>query len=51
VPLLDYDEVRRLLAACRGDRFEDRRDEAIIRSLLDTGVRRGELGSMRTEAA
>jgi site-specific recombinase XerD len=49
VPVLDYDEVRRLLAACRGDRFEDRRDEAIIQFLFDTGWRRGEVASMRVD--
>ncbi len=49
VPVLDFDEVRRLLAVCRGDRFEDRRDEAIVRFLFDTGCRRGEVASMRVE--
>jgi integrase len=49
VPVLDYDEVRHLLAACRGDRFEDRRDEAIVRFMFGTGCRRGEVGSMRLD--
>jgi site-specific recombinase XerD len=37
-------ELRRLFAACAADKtFNGRRDEAIIRVLVDTGARRGEL--------
>lgn len=42
VPVLALEEVRALLATC-GPEFEGRRDEALIRFLLDTGVRRAEL--------
>lgn len=44
VPLVALDDLRAVLATCasRVD-FTDRRDEAIIRTLLDTGARRGEL--------
>lgn len=42
-PVLSDDEVRRLLRACEGTSFEDRRDLAMIRLFLDTGMRRAEL--------
>lgn len=42
-PVLREDELTRLLKACDGPRFEDRRDTALIRLLIDTGMRRGEL--------
>ncbi|MCA1691683.1 MAG: tyrosine-type recombinase/integrase, partial [Actinobacteria bacterium] len=47
VPVLGDDELRALLAACSGKGFEDRRDTAIIRLLLDTGMRRDELVGLR----
>ena len=47
VPVLELDQLRALLEACEGDRFEDRRDTAIIRLLVDTGIRRGELAGLR----
>jgi site-specific recombinase XerD len=43
VPVLGDDELRRLLATCKGNTFEKRRDEAIIRLLVDTGMRSSEL--------
>src|SRR5712691_6300935 len=43
VPVVAEEQLRLLLATCRGRSFEDRRDEAIIRLLADTGIRRGEL--------
>jgi site-specific recombinase XerD len=46
VAVLSEDELRRLLATCSGTVFEDRRDNAIIRLLADTGMRRGELLGM-----
>lgn len=45
--VLELDEVVRLLNACRGRSFEDRRDTALIRLLIDTGVRLGGAISMR----
>ncbi len=39
VPVLDDDELTALVKACAGRDFTDRRDEALIRLLLDTGVR------------
>lgn len=37
------EDIRRLIEACAGKDFESRRDEAIVRLLVDTGARRGEL--------
>ena len=39
VPVLADDELAALLKACAGRDFNSRRDEALIRVLLDTGVR------------
>lgn len=38
-PVLTDDELRRLLKACEARDFTDRRDAAILRMFLDTGVR------------
>src|SRR4051812_31540779 len=43
VPLLTDEEISRLLQACKGNDFESRRDTAIIRLLLDSGLRVAEL--------
>jgi site-specific recombinase XerD len=43
VPVLDDVALIALLAACKGNTFENRRDTAIIRLFLDTGMRVGEL--------
>ncbi len=48
-PVLSEADIARLLQACDGKTFEDRRDTAIIRLLLDTGMRRGELVGMTVE--
>jgi site-specific recombinase XerD len=40
---LTDDELRRLIKACGGKEFRDRRDEAIVRLMLETGMRAGEL--------
>jgi site-specific recombinase XerD len=46
VATFTIDEVRAMLATCRGNTFEDRRDTAIIRLLVDAGPRRAELAGM-----
>lgn len=43
VDVFTDDELRRLLAACRGSTFENRRDSALLRMLIDTGMRAAEL--------
>jgi site-specific recombinase XerD len=43
IPVIDLDDIRKLLATCSGRDFTSRRDEAIIRVLFDTGCRLGEL--------
>lgn len=47
--VLRPDEVMKLLKAAEGQDFESRRDTAILRVLIDTGIRRGELLGMTTE--
>jgi len=39
--------LRRLIKACQGRQFTDRRDEAIVRLMAETGVRAGEAISMQ----
>jgi integrase/recombinase XerD len=43
VPVLDDSQLRNLVKACEGKGLADRRDEAIIRVMLETGIRAGEL--------
>lgn len=40
---LDDDQLRALLAACKGPEFRDKRDEAVIRLMTETGARAGEV--------
>lgn len=42
-------EIKKLLAACNGKNFFDRRDYAIIRVWLSTGCRKNEMASMLME--
>ena len=48
-PILREEEIRRLLKVCEGTDFEARRDTAIIRLLIDTGMRRGELIGLKVD--
>jgi site-specific recombinase XerD len=49
-PVLREADFRRLLEVCERDRnFAGRRDDAILRVLIDTGARRGELLGLRLE--
>ena len=43
VPVLSDDDLRALIAACQGKEFADRRDEAIVRLFIDTGMRVAEM--------
>jgi integrase/recombinase XerD len=43
VPVLSDDQLRAMLAACKGPRMMDKRDEAIIRLMTETGARAGEV--------
>jgi site-specific recombinase XerD len=49
-PVLDDDALRRLLKTCeRGDTFETVRDHLILRVLIKTGCRRGEVAGVGLE--
>jgi site-specific recombinase XerD len=43
---LDGDELKSLLKACAGKGLRDRRDEAIVRLMAETGARAGEVTAM-----
>jgi site-specific recombinase XerD len=43
VPILTDDQLTRLLDTCKGATFENMRDRAVIRLLIDTGIRASEL--------
>lgn len=49
VPVLSEDEMRRLLRTCEGTTFEARRDLALLRLLIDTGMRRAEAAGLKVE--
>jgi site-specific recombinase XerD len=46
-PFLDDEELARLLETCQGSSFADRRDTAILRVLIDTGLRVSGLANLR----
>jgi hypothetical protein len=47
VPILSEERVRVLLATCKGNTFEDRREYAIIYTPPDAGPRLSELTGLR----
>jgi site-specific recombinase XerD len=49
--VLMIDELRAVVATCGGRTFEDRRDEALLRMLFDTGARRNEIATLRYSPA
>ncbi len=49
VPVVSDDDLKKLLAACEGKNFDDKRDVAMLRVLISTGMRAGELVGMRVE--
>ena len=48
-PCLGLDELKALLKACSGSRWVDRRDRALIRLAVDSGLRRSELADLQME--
>ncbi len=48
-PVISDDDLTKVLKACDGKSFADRRDMAIIRLLLDTGMRRGECAGLQSD--
>jgi len=46
-PMLSDDQLRALLRACEGKGFRERRDTAIMRLFIDTGMRRSELAYLK----
>jgi integrase/recombinase XerD len=46
VPVLSEAEITRLLKACEGKDLRDRRDAAIVRLMVETGARAGEVVAM-----
>ena len=49
VAVLTEDELRALLAACKGNTFEARRDTALLRLLVSTGARVSELTGLSVD--
>jgi site-specific recombinase XerD len=47
--VLRESDLKRLLATCAGREFDERRDNALLRLFIDTGIRRGELAGLRLE--
>jgi site-specific recombinase XerD len=45
--VLRQEDLKRIVAACAGPRFEDRRDEAIIRLFIASGARLAEIAALR----
>jgi len=48
-PVISEADIGRLFKTCDGKTFADRRDTAIIRLLLDTGLRRAELANLHLD--
>jgi site-specific recombinase XerD len=48
-PVPTDDDLRRLVKACEGRAFEDRRDAAIVLLFIDTGCRLSELANLQVE--
>ncbi|MGV9792411.1 tyrosine-type recombinase/integrase [Gordonia sp. NPDC003422] len=48
IPSLSEEQARALVKACKGKDLRDRRDEAIVRLMLETGTRAGEAVAMTT---
>jgi site-specific recombinase XerD len=49
VPVLPLEQIQALLKACTGAQHADRRDLALIRLFMDTGIRRAELAGLKVD--
>ena len=49
VPVLSDDQLAALIAACNGKELRHRRDEAIVRFMIETGCRAGEIVAMKAD--
>lgn len=49
VPVITDEQIRKLLKACDGTEFEDRRDKALFTMLLDTGARLNEIANLKAD--
>jgi len=49
VPVFTDDDLRALLAACSGNTFTDRRDTAMVRLLIDAGIRAAEIIGLKVD--
>lgn len=47
VPIIRDDDTKKVLDACKGGRYVDLRDEAIVRMLYNTGARLSEVANLR----
>jgi site-specific recombinase XerD len=47
VPVVDDETLRRLLDACGGEYFEERRDAALLRLMIETGARLSEVAGLK----
>src|SRR5271155_2658514 len=47
VNALSDDQLKRLIKVCQGKSLQDRRDEAIVRLMAETGMRAGEVVSLQ----
>jgi site-specific recombinase XerD len=50
VPVYEIDDLRKLLKITEGPGFERRRDHALLRMFIATGVRLGEMSGMRLDS-
>ncbi|MGH3481722.1 MAG: tyrosine-type recombinase/integrase [Nocardioidaceae bacterium] len=49
IAVLTADQLRALLDTCKGKGFVERRDNAILRLFIDTGIRRAEMAGLRVD--
>jgi site-specific recombinase XerD len=47
VPVVSDEDLRKLLGVCAGETFEDRRDAALLRVMIETGVRLSEVAGLK----